>query len=74
MRCCCDGDLLLDCNLESLRVRRGRNQKRTVAERLPLSFQARQTATASTGNPVLQNLARRFLRNGEKLDARLRKI
>jgi len=66
----CDCHLFVAGNFESLRIRCGRNQKATVAERMPISFQARKAKRAIGPSTVLQDFARGCFDRSEKLDAR----
>ena len=53
----CDYDLFLVFDLESLRARSDGDKKRFGANRLPVSFQAREAKGAVLASAVLQNFA-----------------
>ena len=63
----CDCDLFLDCDLESLRIRRGRNGSRQGANRMPIPFQASEAKGTILAGTVLQNPARCCPRENKRL-------
>jgi hypothetical protein len=65
-----DCDLLMVCDFKSLRVRRAGNKDRLGPNRLPVSFQACETAKAVDSSSVLQSPARGCFGFDQELDSR----
>ena len=70
MGSCCGCDLLVDHDLEPLRVRRDRSARQYEANRVPIPFQASEAKGTILAGAVLQNPAWSRLRTIKSVEAR----